>query len=370
MSVVKLLNRMSSFLNRRLLGKKPPHWTVLPARPPRVRGAAISKEFRVAVIGIGAQGAKQCAALMNLAGARLVAVADRAVERMEHSISELHADEVRCFDDAATMLRESGSLDLVSIATTAPSHLELARMAVSQGVPRVLIEKPIGTSLRDARSFIGDCRTKQVQLVVNYSRRWMPEYLAIKRCIDSGLIGEPKQISVVVGKGELAMHGSHYFDLCCFLLRDRPATAFARLTSPSAVNPRGPQFRDPPGYALFEFLRGGRSLVDFSADYSTKQGQVTVTGDEGRITIDERFGKWTLTGFGTRTWTYTFSDALKAGPAFARVVAGVLSGDSTDGCDGLQALEMIYGAWTSSRANAPIALPLPPDCGDLDYLFP
>lgn len=365
-----LSRKIVSFVKRRLWMSKVRRLTDVPVRPPKIRGSAVSRTFRVAVIGIGAQGAKQCAALKTLDGVALVGLADTDMSRLERTKSELRLDGAGCFDDAGRMLRESAPLDLVSVATTAPHHLKLARLAVSAGVSRILIEKPISVSLKDARAFINECQASQVQVAVNYSRRWMPEYLAIKRCIEAGSIGKLRQISVVIGRGELAMHASHFFDLCCFLLADHPTTAYGRLTASAETNSRGSQFQDPPGYAVFEFSRGCRVLVDFSPDYDAKQGYLTLIGTEGRITVDERAGVWTLEGFTGRSWRFTFAESLKAGPAFARVIAEVLSGGRTDGCNGLMALEMIYATWQSSQQRAPVSLPLPQDCPDLDYVFP
>jgi predicted dehydrogenase len=370
MRLSKLPRKIASLIKRRLLGSKAPHWAEVPVSPPKIRGSAVSKVFRVAVIGIGTQGAKQCAALKTLEGVKLVGLADTDMARLERAKSDFCLEGARGFDDAGRMLRECGPLDLVSVATTAPNHLKLARLAVSAGVSKILIEKPISVSLKDARFFINECKAARVQVAVNYSRRWMPEYLAMKRCIKAGLIGEPRQISVVVGQGELAMHASHYFDLCCFLLADHPITAYGRLTASCETNSRGPQFQDPPGYAVFEFSLGCRVLVDFSADYGAKQGYLTLVGTEGRITVDERASVWTLHGLSGRSWSFTFAEALKAGPAFARPVAEILSGNSTEGFDGLWALEMIYAASQSSRQRTPVAMPLPHDCPDLSYVFP
>lgn len=339
------------------------------ASPPALSGPAGSRVFRGAVIGLGAQGSKQCAALKALRGIQICGIAERDSARLANVSSSLGLPKGASFTDARDMLTACGSLDFVSIATTAPSHLSLARLAIEAKVPQVFIEKPLAVSLQDAAAFIDECRESGVTITVNYSRRWVIDYLAIRRYIKRGCIGIPNMVSIVAGQGGLAMNASHYFDLCCFLLDDRPSSVYSKLSMPSVANPRGPDYADPVGYSIFTFSRGARCFVDFSPDYARKVGQIAIAGTDGSISVDESLGSWTLHGSAGRSWTFGFAEPLKAQPLFARVVTETLSKSKASFSDGMDALHMAYGSWISSQGGTAVALPLPDTTPDLPFVF-
>jgi predicted dehydrogenase len=274
------------------------------------------------------------------------------------------------------MLRDAAPLDLVCVATTAPSHVQLGRLALRAGVRRILLEKPMDAALLDARAFDTECRAAGVKLSVNYSRRWMPDYQAIQRCIGRGMIGRPRSICVMVGKGELAMHASHYFDLCRHLLGSEPEAILGQFDATTEVNARGAEYEDPSGHCVVRFRCGSRAYVDFSSDMEAKDPFVVVKGTTGRITIDERRGEWSMQSRSQRIWQFPFAEPMSAAGSVARVVADVLSSSLEEaapcsGADGVAALEMILGAHVSHREGGRwVALPLPPAQAGLVMRFP
>ena len=259
------------------------------------------------------------------------------------------------------MLREATPFDLICVATTAPSHVALGRAALQAGVKRLLLEKPIASSLAEARQFVAECNTANVSLAVNYSRRWLHDYRAIKRCIERNFIGEVRAINITIGKGELAMHGSHYFDLCRYLIGSEAASVIGQLEPIKETNLRGAQYQDPSGFCLFTFQNGARAYVDFSSDLKVKDPFLMIKGSVGRITVDEQRLFWTLQSRSQRTWSVLFAEQMKSSWMFARVVADLLSGQppSVTGADGVAALEMVYGALLSDqRGGQPVQFPL------------
>jgi predicted dehydrogenase len=176
-----------------------------------------------------------------------------------------------------------------------------------------------------------------------------------------------------VGKGELAMHGSHYFDLCRYLLNDEPAWVVSHLDPITEVNIRGANFQDPSGVCLFGFHNGARAFVDFSSDLLAKDPFVTIKGTLGRITIDEHRMFWTLQSRSQRTWTFPFAEPLRASILFSRVVVEALSSESpaSGGADGVAALEMIIASHLSQqRNNKPVPFPISDEESAINSQFP
>jgi len=347
-------------------------WGKPVATPPQLAGRSRSKSFRVGVVGAGAQGIAQSQGLKALE-IEIAGLAEIDSDRLKKAGDLLHLSQDQLFSSTEQMLARLGPLDLLCVATTAPSHVRLGRLGLKAGAKRVLLEKPVDISLTDARTFYQECLAAGVTLAVNYSRRWMLDYQAIERCIQGGFIGEARSISVMLGKGNLAMHASHYFDLCCFLFRSPPAGVVSRLEPIEEPNVRGAEFSDPSGHCLFSFQSGARAFLDFSSDLIAKDPFIVIKGTAGRITIDEPREFWTLQSQSNRTWTIPFVDSLKSSRLFSRVAAQILSRPEGEICDsdGLRALEMVLGAHLSQkRGNELVTFPLPDVEADLGVVFP
>src|SRR5215510_7778024 len=86
--------------------------------------------YRVGLVGYR-RGRALAEAWQGVEGARLVAVADLLPERRAQAQAEL--GEVECYPDHRAMLA-AADLDVLTIATTGPSHAGIVHDAVGQGV--------------------------------------------------------------------------------------------------------------------------------------------------------------------------------------------------------------------------------------------
>lgn len=85
-------------------------------------------------------------------------------------------------------------------------------------------EKPLAQSLKEADEIIETCKKHNVQLAVNYSRRWSEPYIDLKL----GLEELGNFISVVgIHHGPLFRTGSHVLDLFNMIISEKPLTAQA-----------------------------------------------------------------------------------------------------------------------------------------------
>ena len=140
---------------------------------------------RVAVVGLGAWGECHVETLAVLAGAELVAVCDARVERaaevaVRFGVEAISAEDVWARDD----------IDLVSIATPAPYHLEAVLAALGAG-KHVLVEKPVALRADDARQMQSAARANGKLLVPGHILRFDARYAEVKRRLDAGQIGAP-----------------------------------------------------------------------------------------------------------------------------------------------------------------------------------
>ncbi len=243
---------------------------------------------RIGVIGLGGMGLRHCRAAEKIPKAKLAAVCDIAQAALDNAIA--HHTDSRGYTSWQDLLQQE-ALNLLVIATNGPSHAEIALAAAEAGVPRLLVEKPMATSLSDANKMIGLCRAKGVRLGVNHSRRWAPAYVRLADLLASGLIGNLRHFAFSIGGGRLCCLGSHCFDLVRFLTKAEPVRVVGYLDQTGTPNPRGPQFYDPGGYGMAWFDNGTRVFFDESEDFGTPL-RFQVIGSHGSISVDEGSGDW------------------------------------------------------------------------------
>lgn len=77
----------------------------------------------------------------------------------------------------------------------------------------ILLEKPVACDLQQARALQGVCeRHPQLQVAVNYIRRWLPSVQAWRHRLQSGELGRLLHGQLTYGKGLLS-NGSHFVNL-------------------------------------------------------------------------------------------------------------------------------------------------------------
>jgi len=335
------------------------------------RAAAVAR-FKVAVIGAGAMGGQSCCGLQTLPQVEIVAVADQNPRALERLRQQCHLSDIRCYPSAEALLNEE-KVDMVCVATNTTSHLAVARVAVEAGVQRLIVEKPIGNSVVEARNLARLCADRKVKLAVNHSRRWQSDFAAIKRCVAHGYIGSLRQVCAVPGAGGLGMIGSHFFDLVSYLADSPLAWVMGFLDTPDRPIWQGPQFKDPGGYAVVGLQNGVRGYLDNSDDLNYKSRFVVLMGDAGRIEIDERLRQWHLDNSSLGRRTFQFIDTTDVRQYFAKVAAQMVS-DTPPPCgatEGIAALEAVVAVHlSSSRANVRIPLPLQGKDAELEFPFP
>ena len=329
-------------------------------------------KHKVAVIGAGAMGRDQCLALKTLPHVEIVAVADSSSQALERLRQQLDLTNTRFYQGARELL-ETESVDMLCVATNTTAHLEIAELGVDAGIGRLIVEKPIGNNVARARRFAISCVERGVKVAVNHSRRWVADYAAVKRCTAHGLIGNVREIHSSPGPGGLAMIGSHYFDLICYLTESRVEWLLAFLDQTVKPNKRGAQFNDPGGHCLMGLENGMRAYLDVSDDLAQWEGLTVLRGDEGRIEIDERAREWHLVSSPLGRRTFKFLESLRITDCFAKVAAQMLS-DEAPSCgteEGIHALEAVAAAHLSASAGNKLArLPIQDDDADLEMPLP
>lgn len=137
---------------------------------------------RIAVAGAGLIGLRHIAAIAAASGVSLAGVIDPA----EAARAAAAAQGVRWFSALDAM--PDGVADAVILATPNGLHVAGGLACVARGLP-VLVEKPIATTVAEARRLVDAGEAAGVPVLVGHHRRHNPLIAAAKQMIDAGRIG-------------------------------------------------------------------------------------------------------------------------------------------------------------------------------------
>jgi predicted dehydrogenase len=130
-----------------------------------------ARPIRTAVIGVGYLGRFHAQKYAQLEGVELVAVVDTDAATATRVGSELG---VEGSTDIAAVLER---VDAISIAVPTPLHHSIGCAALNRGV-HVLMEKPIATTVAEARELVAIAAQHQCVLQVGHLERFNPAILA------------------------------------------------------------------------------------------------------------------------------------------------------------------------------------------------
>ncbi|MBI2192644.1 MAG: Gfo/Idh/MocA family oxidoreductase [Planctomycetes bacterium] len=214
---------------------------------------------------------------------RLVAGSSRDAGRRERFTARTS---IPTYPDWREML-EREKLDLVSVATDAPSHAEIAIGCAERGVRAVYAEKPIATRPTDADRMIRACEQSGALLVINHNLRFFPPARRLRDFIRSGGLGDLTSASIEWGSGRLGNVGTHFMDAAQMLSCRAIMAVSGTLDTSGRPDCRGPRFRDPGGWGLLSLEGHLRVTVD-AADYGRIPARIAVNGSLGRALLHGR----------------------------------------------------------------------------------
>lgn len=144
------------------------------------QGPQNMQKVRTAVVGVGYLGRFHAQKYASLPAVELVAVVDASAGNREQVAAETGCRAVADYRDIL------GEVDAVSIATPTPLHYPIAQHCLERGI-HVLVEKPITTTLEEARSLVDTAARVGRVLQVGHLERFNAAILAL-----AGTLGRPR----------------------------------------------------------------------------------------------------------------------------------------------------------------------------------
>lgn len=377
MSKLKRIKGLVKKVTGKLGGKTkgPPSriWPSVIFQAPAIPGAE-GRKFRVACIGLGAQGLGMIKGASALQEVEIVAVADRKSESLAAFAEKLNFPAAKIYSDALELFRQEKDLDLVIIATNSPSHVFLTDLALKAGVRSVCVEKPLGIQLAALKDKMRESQWASAKIGVNFTRRWSADFRAIKSFLASKKIGKPRAAYITLSKGGLAGKAVHMIDLLRFLFEAEVSEVAASLDAGSGHSARGAEYFDPSGNLFLRFSNGARAFVDVSEDISFDDRLIIIKTTTGRVEINEREMRWSIiSADGRQDITMVDRPNGTMQVLRSRVIANMLSDDPSAAnlADGAAALEGLIAAHLSAqRGGAFVKLPLSEKEAETTVNFP
>jgi UDP-N-acetyl-2-amino-2-deoxyglucuronate dehydrogenase len=143
------------------------------------------RDVRFGVVGCGAIGPTHVGAIGQIAGAKMLAVADLIPERAKAAAGKFAVERVY---PSLEKLLEDRDIDVVCLATPTGLHAAAAIAAMSAG-KHVIVEKPMDVSLEACDRMIASAEQTGKKLTIISQHRFDASTMLLKKLIDTGELG-------------------------------------------------------------------------------------------------------------------------------------------------------------------------------------
>lgn len=302
----------------------------------------------------------------------VIGIADEDMERGRRFAGLFGA---KLFDSYEALL--AAKPDGVIVCSENARHAPLVKLAAAAGV-HVLCEKPLATTLEDAKSMIIACEQAGVKLMTAFPMRFSMPLVEVKKLLGAGGLGRiygckstnqgecPKHHRAwfvdkhLAGGGAVTDHVVHLVDVLRWFLESEVTEVYAQtnhiLYADQAEVETG-------GLVMLTFEDGTFATIDCSWSkppyYPTWGGlALELVGEKGLVTVDAFKQVMTVYSHerGRPIYNYWGSDANQA---MVDEFAASIREDrppKVTGEDGLKAVEVVLAAYQSAETGQPVKL--------------
>lgn len=314
-------------------------------------------KLRIAVIGVGFWGRNHARVLSELPQTELVAICDLDLEKARGIAAKYDAE---AYKNSKEMLHRC-DIDAATVCTWTTTHAVEALRVLRAG-RHALVEKPLASTIAEAKKIVTYARAKKRHLMVGFIERFNPSIQNAKILLKEGKIGElvsatakrvsqwPERIGDV---GVVKDYAIHDIDIMRRIFEDDPKTVYARVG-----NLKHKEYED---YAqIMLTFKGGRTAF-LEANWLTpyKIRDLTLTGSDAILSLDyikQEISVETLER--TLKPRHEWKEPLKL--ELQHFAKSILADEEPEvtGVDGLKALVVAESAIKSSQQGKAVNLTL------------
>jgi predicted dehydrogenase len=331
--------------------------------------------LRFAIAGTGFWSRFQLAAWRELQGAVCVALYNRTRGKAEALAREFGVPSV--YYDAEEMLR-CEELDFLDIITDVATHSRFVHLAAERRLP-VICQKPMATSLEEARLMVAACRSAGIPLFIHENWRWQTPIRRLKAELADGRIGAPFRAHIQyctsfpvfdnqpflkeIDQFILTDMGSHILDVARFLFGEAE-TLYCR-THRIHEDIRG----EDVATVLLTMSGGATVTCDISYASRTEHERfpetyIFIEGTRGSLELGPDYWIRVTTAEGTHARRHPPSRYAWADPAYDLVHASIVPCNAnllkalqrrgeaeTTGEDNLRTVRLVFASYESARTG-------------------
>jgi predicted dehydrogenase len=156
------------------------------------------RNIGVGIVGygpLGGMGYHHGLGVTRTEGIELVAVVDPNVERRKAAETDFPG--VRAYASVSDLVNDDDVE--VALVATPPAHHVTLTLALLRAGKHVACEKPLCLTVAEADQIIATATASRRMLTVHQNRRWDPDFVALRRAVDAGLLGEIFNVETFVG---------------------------------------------------------------------------------------------------------------------------------------------------------------------------
>lgn len=243
-------------------------------------------------------GVRHALGVLSVDAVKNVYLSDINIEALDNAKRHLEQDENSY--KLKYLLTENidnlSDIDVGIIAATATDRKGLCELAISVGCKTLLIEKPLGQSLKEVKLLIDFLLERGVTAYANLNMRIYPDSIKLRNDLNTlKQFQGYKIITLNSGSVGIGANGIHYLDYLFYLTKaDSYKIVNSYISDTTIFSARGPQFKDFGGWILIKLLSNNNEVATAFLSInpeSTVFGGWDIVGSHGRITINECDGK-------------------------------------------------------------------------------
>jgi len=305
----------------------------------------------------------------------IVACADVVPENARAFADEFGIDDAGVYEDYEVMLEEVEP-DIVSICVPPAIHADIAVDCIRSGVVEAIhCEKPMADTYGGAKLMTQEARRHDVQLTFNHQRRFSDAVRTAKDLLDAGEIGELERVEFSAPVG-IFDYGSHSFDLCNYFNDETPGEWVLGQIDYSEENVLFGSHNENQAIVHWEYQNGVHGVA--ASDSTGTGGPASafhchnrLIGTDGVIEVgpeseddDEELPALRIRRDGEGWENIETEDGLHGWEFVDRAIAEnvrcLREGETPElGAENaLNATELIFATWESSRRRGRVDLPL------------
>ena len=326
----------------------------------------MAKTLQIGLIGAGSMALVHYDHLIATRRAAVAALADPAKRALSQFRKERPAAEsIPDYADYQDMLK-SEKLDAVVVASPHAFHYEQTSHCLGKGL-HVLSEKPMTSTVREAKLLIRKAKSKDRVLMVSYQRHYQPIFRYMRERIASGAIGTIQYVQATQAQewlrltkgswrqrketaiaGQIHDSGSHLIDAVLWVTGLKAKSVHARLENLKTEV-------DINSAITITFQNGALGSLAIIGNAPSWHEDITIVGAKGAFYLRHGQGLVHLDAQG-KPVPLRLSDYLETPDSnFINCILGKDEPQATPEC-ALRTAEVTEAAWKSSAAGGPAAV--------------